>query len=195
MINNSNLSFLDNKIKQKYGSRKGLLYFWVNKILFHFGWFNRRKKIDWPSIDRLVFVCQGNICRSAYADVLARSEGIESCSFGLNTVDGAKANDRAILMAEKLDCSLLEHRTTTYKKMVFTDKDLVIVMEPAQLRDVINRTENRYQYTLLGLWGRVKSPYIHDPYSSSEEYFETCFNVIEAAVYAIIQEVRAVKKK
>ena len=185
MTSNDNLSSIDKRIKHKFGSRKGLFNYIKNKILFYFGFFNNTLVIDWSSVNRIVFVCKGNICRSAYAGVLARSQGVESLSFGLDTVGGGLANDRAILMAEKFDCDLTGHRTRTYENMSFTDSDLIVVMEPSQLKEVRTRTNNQYQYTLLGLWSREKLPYIHDPYSSTEEYFETCFNIIEDAVYAI----------
>ena len=37
---------------------------------------------DPAKVRRLVFVCHGNICRSAYADVLARRAGMNVASFG-----------------------------------------------------------------------------------------------------------------
>ena len=76
---------INNRIKQKYGSKQGLLYCCLSKILFHLGYFNSLKKIDWTSVERLIFVCKGNICRSAYAEALARSAGVESLSFGLDS--------------------------------------------------------------------------------------------------------------
>ena len=42
-------------------------------------------------VRRLVFVCHGNICRSAFADVLAKQTGLNSASFGLSTSSGKGA--------------------------------------------------------------------------------------------------------
>jgi protein-tyrosine phosphatase len=43
---------------------------------------------DPARVRRLVFVCHGNICRSAYAHVLARRAGARVASFGLSTATG-----------------------------------------------------------------------------------------------------------
>ena len=193
MLGFNKQSLIDREIKEKYGSRKGLLYSWLYKILNHFGFYKKHEAIDWRLVNRLVFVCKGNICRSAYAGNLVHSPDIESISFGLDTIDGALANDKAILTAQKFGHNLQNHRTTSFKSMVFNDFDLLIAMEPEQLNDLITKTENRYQYTLLGLWCKDKLPYINDPYNTVEQYYENCFKAIEDGVNTIIEKTRVVR--
>lgn len=178
----------NSRIEQKYGSRKGFLLSYLYKILYHIGYYKKFEKINWAKVKRLVFVCKGNICRSAYADILAQAAGIESVSFGVDTVDGAHANDRAILVAQKFGRDLSQHRTTSFKNIVFKDSDLFVAMEPWQIAKLVAKTGGRYQCTLLGLWGEKKYPYIHDPFGSSEEYFDNCFNVIEEAVSGLVKK-------
>ncbi len=180
----------NSRIKQKYGSRKGFLLNSFYKTLYHLGYYKKFEKIDWQKVKRLVFVCKGNICRSAYADILARSAGMRSISFGVDTVDGAHANDRAIAVAGKLGFDLSNHRTTTFKNMELRESDLIIAMEPWQTAQLIAKNEKGYQCTLLGLWSSAKYPYIHDPFGSSEEYFNSCFKVIEEGVGEIIKKTR-----
>src|SRR3546814_2718419 len=47
-------------------------------------------------VRRLVFVCHGNICRSAFADVAADEAGLNTDSFGLSDVHGAPAHPTVI---------------------------------------------------------------------------------------------------
>ena len=51
---------------------------------FKFGWSAHWLQIKWEDVDRLVFVCTGNICRSAYAEYKARSLGMSATSFGID---------------------------------------------------------------------------------------------------------------
>ena len=176
------------RIKQKYGSRKGMLYYWLYKFLYLIGFYRKFEKINWQAVDRLVFVCKGNICRSAYADVLAISQGITSTSCGLETIDGTPANSKASVVANKMGLDLSSHTATTLKSAELKDSDLLIAMEPWQVYELMDKTGDAYQYTLLGLWGTGKQPHIQDPYGLSEEYFTNCFKRIERAVNAIIQK-------
>ncbi len=84
---------IKNWLSRNYGSRRGALKAYWYRILYFFGHYRAYCQIDWDSIDRLVFVCKGNICRSAYAEVVAKSIGIDSISCGIDTVTGLPAND------------------------------------------------------------------------------------------------------
>jgi len=185
---NSNLSFIEKRIKQIYGSRKGLMHTWYHKVCYYLGLYRSYKDINWQKVNRLVFVCKGNICRSAYAEQLARATGQDSASFGINGIDGVEANEVAIIVAQQLGHNLKPHRTTSFKSMRLEDSDLLIAMEPQQIIEVKMKTGNAYQYTLLGLWGDNKTPYIYDPYNCMEKYFENCFKSIESSVKNIISQ-------
>jgi len=190
MANNYNKRINPNRIiKQKYGSRKGMIYNCLYKILYHFGYYKRFETVDWQSVKRLVFVCKGNVCRSAYANILAQSQNIESISCGLDAIDDAYANDMAINVSRKHGYDLSVHRSRALTSIDIRKTDLLVAMEPWQTNKLISSTKNKYQYTLLGLWGNTKTPYIHDPYSLSEEYFDNCFKSIEESVNAIIKKV------
>ena len=64
---------------------------------------------DPAHVRRLVFVCQGNICRSAFADVVARDMGLHSASFGLSTTTGRPAHEPAIVAARTLGHDMSGH--------------------------------------------------------------------------------------
>lgn len=187
--NNSNLQV--NTIMQNYGTRKGMLYTWLYRIFYWLSLYQKYEKIDWSSVERLVFVCKGNICRSAYADILARSHGALSVSCGLDTTEGVPANQTAVLVAKRLGNDLQAHRTTSVKSLKFSKSDLLIAMEPHQAAELVNISKGLCQYTLLGLWGSTKYPHLQDPYGSAEVYFESCFKRINEAVNAIIEKTSA----
>src|SRR4051812_36705278 len=71
------------EIQARYGRRAGWVRHHLARTLDRFGAFFPLRRIPWTEVERLVFVCQGNICRSAYADALARRAGLRSVSFGL----------------------------------------------------------------------------------------------------------------
>jgi len=70
-------------------------------------------------VDRLVFVCLGNINRSAFAEQVARSLSANTCSIGLSTTTGAPAFDKAIETAPLFGLDLSHHRATNLKDYAF----------------------------------------------------------------------------
>ncbi len=177
-------------IATRFGSKQGLLKYSIYRALTLMGRYRKLRKLDVSAIDRLVFVCKGNICRSAYAEAVASGMGIEAISFGIDTVDGAPANEQAIQIAAISDIDLSEHKTTTITAVELKASDLLVAMEPWQLKYIDEFYGGRYQSTLLGLWAGEGNPYIHDPYGTSSAYFESCFMRIRDAVSGLGRHVR-----
>src|SRR6266540_1650137 len=75
-------------IQARYGRRAGWLRHHVAWTLDRLGAFAPLRRIRWDDVERLVFICRGNVCRSAYADARARLAGLRSASFGLAARDG-----------------------------------------------------------------------------------------------------------
>ena len=180
---------INNWLARNYGSRRGAIRTYWYRVLFLFGRYRKYRQINWDSIDRLVFVCKGNICRSAYAEAVARSIGIDSISCGIDTVIGAPANEQAIKISKKRGFDLKEHKTATVQSLTFKESDLLIAMEPWQADYLFNHLPAGTMCTLLGLWGRPVTPHIPDPYGSSPLYFDKCFKFIEKSVYEIARKV------
>ena len=187
------LNNISNKINhwlaENYGSRRGAILTNKYRVLCLFGKYRKYRQINWGSVDRLVFVCTGNICRSAYAEAVARNMGIDSISCGIDTVMGSPANEEAIKISAKRGFDLKEHKTTPVQSLTFKETDLLIAMEPWQADYLFNHLPAGVVCTLLGLWGRPVTPHIHDPYGLSSFYFDNCFNYIENSVYEIVRKV------
>ncbi|MET0136872.1 MAG: phosphotyrosine protein phosphatase [Sphingobium sp.] len=137
-------------------------------------------------VRRLVFICHGNICRSAFADVAARGAGLSVTSFGLSTDDGKPAHGPAIDAAARLGHDLTAHRATQMAQYVPKDGDLLLAMETRQLRRLASDPRlGSLPRTLLGLYTRPRIPHLHDPYALDPAYMDICLARIATAMPAL----------
>lgn len=172
----------------RYGSRKGFMLSKWHQLLYVMGRYHQYE-IPWNSVERLVFVCKGNICRSAFAEAVAKAMGVDAISAGIHAIEGASANEDAIKTARKMGYDLSNHHTTPIIYPVLNKRDLLVAMEPWQA-DLVKRNLARNHYTtLLGMWAKPARPLIYDPFGRSPEYFENCFSYIEKYVHAIADKV------
>lgn len=174
----------------RFGGKTGFLRFCNYQIRYTLGYFRELGQIDWMRVTRLVFVCKGNICRSAFAEAVARQRGISAVSYGVATRGGDPAEPRAVAMAQEHGVDLMRHVTQRTDDYLPRDGDLIVAMEPSHL-DALNASgvnETDVQQTLLGLWSSKTSPYIHDPYTANDVYFRRCF-------FSIVEAVRTLEKR
>lgn len=172
-------------ISVRYGSRRGLIRTFKHRVLGLVGAYRKYKCIDWSQVNRLVFVCKGNICRSAFAEAVAKTLNIETISCGIDTNDDKPANDKAISMAANKGFDLSGHKTRKISSIELMESDLLITMEPYQVEYIEKKMGDKYAFTMMGLWGMPALPYIHDPYGASNEYYKKCFDYIETSVRII----------
>lgn len=145
------------------------------------------QSVDWPAVERLVFVCRGNVCRSAYAAAIAAKQGFASASFGVSASTGATASPAAIRAAGRRGIDIEGHRACDMRDFEFRSGDLLATMEIRQGRQLLDRARpGSVQVTLLGNWSRPRRPHIHDPHRLSDEYLEHCFDIIDSAVERMI---------
>ncbi|WP_157216969.1 arsenate reductase/protein-tyrosine-phosphatase family protein [Flavisphingomonas formosensis] len=138
---------------------------------------------DPAAIRRLIFVCHGNICRSAFAEVAARAIGLDVASFGLSTYADGPAHPPAIAAAGQLGYDLTAHRTTRAEDFALRPGDLLLAMEIRQLtRIAADPRLSVAPRSLLGLWTAPPMPHLHDPFGLDDAYMLTCLKRIEGAV-------------
>jgi protein-tyrosine phosphatase len=158
-------------------------------ILSLFGVYSRYAVIDKKRVKRLVFVCSGNICRSALAEVYTREKGVSAASFGVDCPNGDPVNSDMSRVA--LDCGLClqSHKTTNVKSFEFLAGDLLVAMEPKHISKIKSQIESpdRYNYALLGLFAEVKCPTIVDPYGKPDEFFKETAELICKAVDNLVE--------
>lgn len=142
---------------------------------------------DPAQVRRLVFVCQGNICRSAFADVVARQAGLNAASFGLSTTTGRAAHGAAIVAARALGHDLSDHKAIDLRDYRPQAGDLLLAMEVRQLhRLAADPRLKALPRMLLGRWTRPMLPHLHDPYELDDRYMARCLTRIERAVGALV---------
>lgn len=134
-------------------------------------------------VRRLVFVCHGNICRSAFADVVARQHSLRAASFGLSTTSGKAANAMIAELARPMGIALDDHRTTAVDDFVPQPGDYLLAMETRHLRRLAARDGlSDLPRALLGSYASPPMPHLHDPYRLNPAYQATCLRRIERAV-------------
>jgi protein-tyrosine-phosphatase len=177
-------------IKNRYGSKKGLLRYIAYEVLRTLGVYRELAKVDFAQVKRLVFVCHGNICRSPLGEAVARQHGIPAISFGLDTRGNDSADPRAIAWAEANGYNLKEHKTKRVDQYEPQAGDLLIGMEPRHIRKLTAHFEQvRIQITLIGLWLESPIAYLHDPFNTNKEYFDLCETTVQDATRNLMDKI------
>jgi protein-tyrosine phosphatase len=147
-------------------------------------------------VRRLVFVCFGNICRSAYTAKIAADLGRSAASLGLSTSTGYASPKEAIESAHRQGCDLSGHHAVDWADFKVLPGDLFHAMGIRQAHELRRRLNGRpdVAVSLLGLWCSPVMPHIHDPFSLSAEYFDTCFARIQQAVNRLSSAVPSARK-
>ena len=115
---------------------------------------------------RILFLCTGNICRSAFAEVAARSlfddESVAFSSAGTHAIPDDPATDTMQLMADDFDLDLSEHTATPLSECELPD--LVLGMEQHHLVAARNQFPelDASQIRLLDHPNAVIDPYGRD---------------------------------
>ena len=178
-----------NWIADNYGCRRGL----VRHIAYTTRGYlkpGRTAVSNLAGVQRLVFICKGNICRSAMAEAVARSAGFATRSYGFDTHLGKPAHEGMTKAAAALGHDLSTHRTTPLSQYAQSAGDLVLVFEPAHLHRVALVAAVGARTGLLGHWARPVRPYIHDPYGGTEPYFARVAMLIDDAVTRLVRGIR-----
>lgn len=169
-------------LSKNFGTHRGFIRLALSYIELGFG----QAKIAAPQtsqVKRLVFVCHGNICRSAFADVYAREIEINSASFGLSTASGKQAYPLAVKASKDAGIDLTDHRTTRVEDYQPKAGDFLLAMETRQLRKIATDPKLAgLPRDLLGKYSRPFFPHLHDPYELNPDYMPICLSRIRSAV-------------
>jgi len=183
------LKLASDYINDNYGSRRGLLNASRERLHMWLGGYRAFRAVEWERVERLIFICHGNICRSPLAEVYARSLGVPVESYGLKCRNDAEADPRAVRYASGIELDLSGHRTRNISLFGPRATDLLVVMEPVHLAGVAHIARDA-QVTLAGLWLSSPSPYIHDPFSSNEIFFARCEDMVVSSARVLADHLR-----
>ena len=172
-------------IAENFGTTRGVVRLALSYLEVASG-LDNQSRIPLTKAKRLVFVCHGNICRSAYADVIARNLGLEVASFGLSTETGKGAHPPVIEEAARRGVDLSRHLTTAKEDFIPKEGDYFLAMETRHLRRMsMDPALKGSAMALLGTYAKPPFPHLHDPYKLAPEYLPKCLDRIETAVRAI----------
>jgi len=189
------MSRISNYIANVYGSKRGLLQYLSclakDNVFNSYG----KNKLLPDNVNRVVFVCKGNICRSAVAESCFKlNNDIDCCSVGLDTTSGNGANERIRELSRAHGILLDDHVTTSIEDFAPAKGDLFICMEPNQVEQ-LERKVGAHSVVLLGFFGNPQSAYIHDPYNANEVFAEDCIKYICHAVSCLSERLDNTEKR
>jgi glycosyltransferase involved in cell wall biosynthesis/protein-tyrosine-phosphatase len=153
------------------------------------GW---RRDIGKPK--RILFVCQGNICRSIFAEIALREMvtrreiTIESC--GLGGASGVRSPANAVLASARFGIDLSSHFSQKINADRVDAADLVFAMEYRQLV-ALSQMYPGESGKLRLLRPFAPLPFsllcnINDPYGRDQEEFRQCFTLIWKSLKTIV---------
>ena len=116
-------------IAGSFGTHRGLIRMLLGETEYLAGRINQFLQPDLAATQRLVFVCLGNINRSAFAEGVATANGLATASIGLSTSTGNPAFHMAIDTARHFGIDLQAHRATDFTDYEYRPGDLLLAME------------------------------------------------------------------
>lgn len=151
---------------------------------------------------RILFVCLGNICRSATADEVMRTylkrEGldreVEVDSAGISSYHrGELPDDRMRMHASRRGYNLT-HRSRPVCIDDFYDFDIILGMDDsniAALKDMAPDLETEKKIGRMTDYCRVKMvDYVPDPYYGGAQGFENVLDILEDACGGLIESLK-----
>lgn len=148
---------------------------------------------------KIIFVCTGNICRSAmahgYMQKRLKDVGLENDyiieSAGTNAYTGDRATDFAISAMEKYDTDITRHRATHIEESDVSEADLILCMTYSHKTRVLNRYPklNGKVFTLKEYVGEKEYIDIDDPWGFSKDVYTSCAKEIVEYVDKLLEKI------
>jgi protein-tyrosine phosphatase len=141
----------------------------------------------------ILFVCLGNIIRSAFAAELLRSRGLgrpelRISSAGLDAVPDEPAHPTAVQCARRFGVDLSAHRTRRLHRSDIEEADVLFAMEVDHDVEIQRRFPHcRDKIYLFGCLTDEDPQDVADPVYAPKDVFEACFARIDRGVRRIVE--------
>jgi protein-tyrosine phosphatase len=141
------------------------------------------KNLPTGRIGHVIFVCKGNICRSAFAEYYLRQQfpdgtlRIESC--GIDVDQGLFSPPEAVKVASEYRLGLESHQSKGLACVDIHNADLIVPMEYRQylqLKALYPSETSKIRLVRdFAPWPERLNCNINDPYGAGEREFRRCF--------------------
>ena len=161
-----------------------------------------KKKLP-KKINRILFICKGNVCRSAMAEYISRkiseSLGLSALKFYSRGLDVKVKNSsplHAIVVCQSNGIDLSHHKSTMVDKDIIREADLILTMEYRQSRALLKMfPEISHKVFLLPRfydrrYTGLPSIIIRDPYGRSMSDFQRCYLHITQCLNNLYSEIK-----
>lgn len=146
---------------------------------------------------KVMFVCTGNICRSAMADGMLRKKAlerkldIEVYSCGIYAEDGDYATYNAIYVAKNYDVDISNHRATNIRNSKIEEMDIILCATKSHKEAVMYMYPNlKGKIYTMKEYARIdnngQDMDIKDPWGYDIDIYNNCINEIEKCLEKIL---------
>ena len=141
----------------------------------------------------ILFVCLGNIIRSAFAAGLlgVHSSGRQDLrirSVGLDAATNHTADPTAVQCARRFGVDLSTHRTRRIDQSAVEEADILLAMELDHVVEICRRfPQYRHKVYLFGCLTDEDAPDVADPVYAPEEVFGACFDQIDRGIRRLVE--------
>jgi protein-tyrosine-phosphatase/CelD/BcsL family acetyltransferase involved in cellulose biosynthesis/predicted ATP-grasp superfamily ATP-dependent carboligase len=141
---------------------------------------------------RIVFVCQGNICRSPFAEAMlrtrlsARGSSVTVASFGMLPRQGRATPDDGIMAAAAKGIDLRPHRSAHLSRALAEAATVIFVFDDINRRAILDRYPDlRVPILQIGDFAPRPIGRIDDPIDGDHAVYAATYDAIEASVVAL----------
>jgi protein-tyrosine-phosphatase len=140
----------------------------------------------------IVFVCLGNIIRSAFAAGLLRARAggpdLQIRSAGLDAATDHLADPTAVHCARRFDVDLSAHRTRRVDRAAVEEADLLLAMEIDHVIELCRRfPQHRHKVYLFGCLTDREAHDVADPVYAPQEVFDATFDRIDRGIRRLVE--------
>jgi len=147
---------------------------------------------------RAVFVCQGNICRSPFAEAMlrsrltARSGPVTVASFGMMPRPGRPTPDLGVAVAESKGIDLRGHRSAHFSRDETLAATVIFIFDEINRRAILDRYPDlRVPILRLGDFAPRPAGDIEDPIDGGRDVYQAVYDTIEASVNGVVELLNA----
>lgn len=147
---------------------------------------------------KIMYICTGNICRSAMAEGMLKKElqdknieNVKVYSCGIYAITGDYATYNAIEAANKYNVDISNHRATNIKDSNIKEMDLILCATESHKQSVVflypelkDRVYTMKEYAKLDNDGKDMD--IKDPWGYDIEVYKNCIKEIEDTIQKML---------